>query len=137
MNNKGFFKRHMTCSQMVSRSRYQTLFKMYINALKGIYINTLLSAMCEKQPISDTFFFTILLETFPTQVRVSPPSVQSLSHVLLFVTPSTAACQASLSITNSQSLLKLMSIDAIQSSHPLSSPSPPTFNISQHQGVFK
>ena len=40
----------MTCSQMVSRSRYQTLFKMYINALKGIYINTLLSAMCEKQP---------------------------------------------------------------------------------------
>ena len=37
-------------------------------------------------------------------------SVQSLSHVRLFVTPWTAACQASLSITNSQSLLKLMSI---------------------------
>ena len=27
--------------------------------------------------------------------------------------------------------------DAIQSSHPLSSPSPPTFNLSQHQGLFK
>ena len=27
--------------------------------------------------------------------------------------------------------------DAIQSSHPLSSPSPPTFNVSQHQGLFK
>ena len=37
-------------------------------------------------------------------------SVQLLSHVRLFVTPWTAVCQASLSITNSQSLLKLMSI---------------------------
>ena len=27
--------------------------------------------------------------------------------------------------------------DAIQMSHPLSSPSPPTFNLSQHQGVFQ
>ena len=34
--------------------------------------------------------------------------VQSLSHIQLFVTPWTAACQASLSITNSLSLLKLM-----------------------------
>ena len=39
-------------------------------------------------------------------------SVQSLSHVRLFVTPWTAARQASLSITNSQSLLKLMSIES-------------------------
>ena len=37
-------------------------------------------------------------------------SVQSLSCVQLSVTPWIAACQASLSITNSQSLLKLMSI---------------------------
>ena len=37
-------------------------------------------------------------------------SVQSLSHVWLVETPWTVACQASLSITNSQSLLKLMSI---------------------------
>ena len=36
--------------------------------------------------------------------------VQSFSHVWLFATPWTAACQASLSITNSWSLLKLMSI---------------------------
>ena len=39
--------------------------------------------------------------------------VQSLSHVQLFVTPWTAACQASLSITNSWSLLKLMSIELV------------------------
>ena len=44
-------------------------------------------------------------------------SVQSLSHVWLFVTPWTAACQASLSITNSQSLLKLMSIELVMPSN--------------------
>ena len=40
-------------------------------------------------------------------------SVHSLSHVWLFVTPWTVALQASLSITNSQSLLKLMSIASV------------------------
>ena len=40
-------------------------------------------------------------------------SVQPLSHVQLFATPWTAPCQASLSITNSWSLLKLMSIESV------------------------
>ena len=44
-------------------------------------------------------------------------SVQLLSHVRLFATPWTAAHQASLSITNSQSLLKLMSIKSVMSSN--------------------
>ena len=45
-------------------------------------------------------------------------SVQSLSHVQLFATPWTAAHQASLSITNSQSSLRLMSIEPVMpSSH--------------------
>ena len=45
-------------------------------------------------------------------------SVQSLSHVRLFVTPWITARQASLSITNSQSSLKLMSIESVMpSSH--------------------
>ena len=45
-------------------------------------------------------------------------SVQLLSHVRLFVTPRTAARQASLSITNSWSLFKLMSIESVMlSSH--------------------
>ena len=44
-------------------------------------------------------------------VQFSP--VQSLSHVRLFATPWTAACQASLSITNSWSLLRLMSIELV------------------------
>ena len=46
-------------------------------------------------------------------------SVQSLSCVQLSETPSTAACQASLSITNSQSLLKLMSIKSVTPSNHL------------------
>ena len=46
-------------------------------------------------------------------------SVQSLSHIQLFATPWTAACQASLSITNAQSLLKLMSIESVMPSNHL------------------
>ena len=52
-------------------------------------------------------------------------SIQSLSHVRLFATPWAAARQASLSFTNSQSLLKLMSIESVMPSshlilcHPL------------------
>ena len=46
-------------------------------------------------------------------------SVQSLSCVQLFATPWTAACQASLSITNSRSLLKLMSIRSAMPSNYL------------------
>ena len=67
-------------------------------------------------------------------------SVQLLSRVRLFVTPWTAAHQASLSITNSRSLFRLMLIESvmpIEPSHPLSSPSPPTFHLSQHQGLFE
>ena len=60
-------------------------------------------------------------EVYPVQFR----SVQSLSHVRLFVTPWAAACQASLSINNSWSLTKLMSIESVMPSsrlilcHPL------------------
>ena len=45
-------------------------------------------------------------------------SVQLLSRVRLFAAPWTVACQASLSITNSQSLLKLMSIESVMPSNP-------------------
>ena len=52
-------------------------------------------------------------------VRVSISSVQSFSRVQLFVTPWTAARQASLSITNSQSLFRLMSIELVMPSNHL------------------
>ena len=46
-------------------------------------------------------------------------SVQSLTHIRLFVTPWTAACQSSLAITNSQTLLKLMSLKLVMPSNHL------------------
>ena len=70
---------------------------------------------------------------------------QWLSRVRLFVTPWTAARQASLSITISQISLRLMSIESVMPSKhliiccPLSSsvvPSHPAFNLSQHQRLF-
>ena len=59
----------------------------------------------------------LLSTNLTTQDRTS--SVQSLSCVWLFVTPWTAAQQASLPITNSRSLLKLMSIESVMPSNHL------------------
>ena len=53
------------------------------------------------------------------RIHSSVSSLQSLSHVRLFVTPWIATRQASLSITNSRSLLKLMSIELVMPSNHL------------------
>ena len=50
---------------------------------------------------------------------ISVSSVQLLSCIWLFLTPWTAACQASLSLTKSRSLLKLMSIESVMPSNHL------------------
>ena len=70
-------------------------------------------------------------------------SVQSLRHVWLFATPWAAACQASLSITNSSSLLKLMSIESVMPSnylilcHPLLLPSIfPSIRVFSNESVL-
>ena len=55
--------------------------------------------------------------SFATSIIISFTSVLLLSHVRLFATVWTAAHQASLSITNSQSLLKLMSIESVMPSN--------------------
>ena len=55
-------------------------------------------------------------------------SVQSLSHVQLFASPWTHEF--------TQTHVHWVG-DAIQPFHPLSSPSPPAFNLSQHQGLFQ
>ena len=63
---------------------------------------------------------SVIITDSNNQVVISNiSSVHSLSHVRLFVTPWTVARQASLSITNSQSLLKLMSIDSVMPSKHL------------------
>ena len=71
-------------------------------------------------------------------------SVQSLSHVRLFATPWTAAHHASLSITNSWSLLKLMSIESVMPSnhlilcHPLLLPSIfPSIRVFSNESVLR
>ena len=71
-------------------------------------------------------------------------SVQLLSHVRLFATPWTAACQVSLYITNSRSLLKLMSIELVMPSnhlifcHPLLHPPSisPSIRVFSNESVF-
>ena len=69
-----------------------------------IYLNSILSKQFEKK--------------FPTW-KIQIISVQLVSGVLLFATPWIAACQASLSITNSQSSLKLMSVESVMPSNHL------------------
>ena len=72
-------------------------------------------------------------------------SVQSLSHVWLFVTPWIAACQASLSITNSRSLPKFMSIKPVMPSshlilcHPLLllPPIPPSIRVFSNESTLR
>ena len=72
-------------------------------------------------------------------------SVQSLSHVQLFATPWTVARQASLSITNSQSLLKVVSIASVMPSnhlilcHPLLLPTSifPSIRVFSNESVLR
>ena len=88
---------------------FKTPRKTWSNLVKiHVYYDYYL--FCKQAP-SGIFSNAILLVQFS--------SVQSLSHVWLFGTPWTAARQASLSITNSQSLLKLMSIESVMPSNHL------------------
>ena len=113
-----------------------------------IYIQNVITGHCHSSIFSFlaiSILFSIVVvpvcnHTHNTQRFVfSVSSVQSLSRVLLSVTPWIAAHKAFLSFTNSWSLLKLVYrvSDAIQPSYPLSSPSPPIFDLSQDQGLFQ
>ena len=68
-------------------------------------------------------------------------SVQALSHVRLFATPQTAHSTPGLPVHHQLSEFTQTHVhrvgDAIQPSHPLTSPSPPAFNLSQNEGLFK
>ena len=74
--------------------------------------------------------------------RIKFNSVQSLSRVQLFANPWTATYQASLSITYSQSLLKLISIESVMPSnhlilcHPLLLPIFPSIRVFSNESVF-
>ena len=94
------------------------------------------------------FIFPRSLGTFPnifikasllklTALSRSISSVHLLTHVQVFVTPRTAACQASLSIINSRSWPKLMSIELVRPSNHLilcrPPPLPPRHRITKNQ----
>ena len=69
---------------------------------------SLLCVQCLEEYLAHSKYYVVIVQ-----------SVQSLSCVRLFATPWTAACQASLFITNSQSLLKLVSIESVMPSNHL------------------
>ena len=79
------------------------------------------------------------------RIKLQFTSVQSLSHVQLFVTPWIAARQASLSITNSQSSLRLMCIKSVMPSshlilcHPLRllPPIPPCIKVFSNESTLR
>ena len=84
--------------------------------------------------------YTLSVIHFITWVALN--SVNTFVYLLMLYTLTSifklaSAHQASLSFT--QSSLKLMSIESVMpsTSYPLSSPSPPAFSLSQHQGLFQ
>ena len=93
------------------------------------------------------FSFTLIKCLFSSSSlsAIQFSSVQSLSHVWLFVTPWVTACQASLSINNYQTLLKLMSIEFVMPSshlilcHPLLllPPIPPSIRVFSNESTLR
>ena len=128
---------------------------MQLCAVFSMFFNPCLLVVCNILIITD-ILFVCCTNYRATSVKIPPiivnsaitsgsiqfssvqfSSVQVLSCVR-FLRPN--GLKASLFITNSQSLLKLVSNefgDAIQPSHPLSSPSPPAHNLSQPQNLFQ
>ena len=70
-------------------------------------------------PKEENQMVNMYLKRCSTSLFIQFNSVQLFNHVRLFATPWTAARQASLSITNSQSVLKLMSIESVIASNHL------------------
>ena len=120
--------------QRLTSLLWQSVLKSFCRQKEGVSIRNSTASSNSHLEISHWWSDQYHADYFPFS------SVQLLSGVWLFATPWTAAHWASLP-TNSQSLPKLMSIESLMPSnhlsHPLSSPSPPAFNLSQHQGLFK
>ena len=103
----------------------------------------------ERKVILTSSGYFVLLPLFEVELKLRAnfkfSSVQSLSPVQLFATPWTAARQASLSITNSQSLLKPMSIEPVMpSSHLilcrpllLLPPIPPSIRVFSNESALR
>ena len=99
----------------------------YIHILRQI-LSLKDQELVEWRPQASPFFCCCSVTNYSQVAQACP----TLCHRL------TAARQASVSTTNSRSLLKLMSIQSVMPSNHLIllSPSPPAFNLSQHQGLL-
>ena len=127
-------------SPYFKRDVYQILeFKVYMVTVE--WQSYFLGGFCSCLLFNLFYFFSFIKSFIFQCIILSPPclnlflyilninqllrlsncisSVQSLSHVWLFATPWTSACQASLSIANSQSLIKLLSIELVMPSNHL------------------
>ena len=109
----------------ISRSLYIAAMAFHPSVWLGcipLHICTTSSLSIHLLIVLSIFFILVCIKCFSLSVS---QSVQLFSRVQLFVTPWITACQASLSITNSWSLLKLMSIELVMPSshlilcHPL------------------
>ena len=98
---KSLLQYHSSKASILQRSAF------FIVPLSYVLYTVSIVYMCQYQPSN--------FSPFPFDCC----SCQSLSHVWLFATPWTAACQASLSFTISQSLLELMSIESMMPSNHL------------------
>ena len=95
-----------------------------------------------RQQVHSSLYLRVLNFILWHRQRFKLTSYQFNSVAQLCLTlwdPMACSTPGFLSFTISRSLLKLMSTKscAIQPSHPLSSPFPPAFNLSQHQGLFQ
>ena len=115
----------------------------------SLSLNFLCSPSCLSWPLlyfqhrsAFFFFFSRWNFAFLLSGELYPQSVSSVTQsCMTLCNPWTAAHQASLSITNSQSLFKFMSIESVMPSNNLLlhhlSAFPPALNFSQHQGLFQ
>ena len=112
------------CSMMANDSRFSSRSPSIVR-LKEVRQTSLCGFQMPSQFKYDFMCHSLSMllspSDFPLQMLPSVQfcSVQLLSCVRLFATPWTTVCQASLSITNSQSLLKLMSIESVMPSNHL------------------
>ena len=122
-------KAHLTSHSRISDSRWVTMPLWLYESLRAfLYSYSVYS--CHLFLISSASLRSILFLSFNVPIFawnvplvslifLKDISVQSLSRVRLFLTPWPAECQASLSIINSRSLLKLMSINSLMPSNHL------------------
>ena len=116
---------------LVLASHYWFIFSSSFFSCSGSVISIAVSS-------GSTILSVLLLSPFSVSVSHFSSVAQSCPTLC---DPMNHSTQASLSITNSQGSLRLMSIESvmpsIQPSHPLSSPPLPAPNPSQHQGLFQ